>query len=354
MVPRTQPVGNNTHVKPPKDLQSQHPCRRVATKSTLKCRYTTNKAMKKIFERSDWPIAGSTSYYSLLHCSDHAVGNARAILELIATISEALADVSEPTVAEQKVHWWHEELARLAKAEARHPSCQTFQSQMVSAFGQAPAIQSWIPDMLTVLSCNANERFSNADTDSSFRQRIVDDYGARLRLLARALQAPQAMDSDEAVLPQDLITEDLVLGLGLFDRLQRFHKLQAGGAMVWPDSWYTEQDLQPENLYDAEKHEQLMNLFATVVAAASEAIESGLSSVWQQPQHQTPLTDLPTPCAVIITAATLRLSQLAMWKRQQPDLLRQYQSLTPFRKSLVTWRTQRKLTQLQKRLQRPI
>ena len=297
--------------------------------------------MQTPFDRGEWPLAGSTSYYALLNCSDTAVGNAWATLELIATVSEALASVSEPTVAEQKVHWWHEELARLAKGEARHPRCQTFQNHMVATFGSIKPVEKWIPDLLTVLSCNANERFSNAGTETQFKQRIDDDYSARLRLLARAMQAPDSMNAEDSVLPQQLISNDLVMGLGLFDRLRRFHNLQAGGSMVWPDDWYTEHDLQPENLYEKGKTTQLMNLFSSANRAASAALESDLSDVWQQ--RQATSATLPQASAVIIIAATLRMHQLKMWHRKQPDLLRQYQSLTPFRKSLVTWRTQRKL-----------
>ncbi len=306
--------------------------------------------MQTSFDRNNWPIAGSTSYYALLHCPDHAVGNALATLELIASIADALANVNEGTVAEQKVHWWHEELARLAKGQARHPSTQKFQNLMAATSGDINAIKNWVPDLLTVLSCNANERFSNAATDDLFEQRINDDYCARLRLLSRSILAPDSKGSDETLLSPVLITNELIFGLGLFDRLRQFYKLQAGGAMVWPDTWYAQHDLEPEHLHEAQKKPQLMQLFASAGNTAIKGLENGLSTVWQhEPASQVHLSQ---PSAAIITAATLRLAQLKMWQRKQPDLLRQYHSLTPLRKSLLTWRTQRKLARLQTRVQK--
>ena len=324
-----------------------------------------------------WPRAGSTSYYTLLHCSDAALSHVRCTLDLINTISSVLVNVSEPSVAEQKVHWWHEELARLARGEARHPATagwyknQSRQEQQNNHEGQAShpeptnhdelrSIKPLIPLWLSILSCNANERFSNAADDATFRQRIEDDYTARLKLFAHALNGggrigPATVPRSDAPVPSDII-----IGLGLCHRLRRFNQLQSGGAMVWPDSMYKQHELQPENLHDPDKKNQLLEMFDQITEDAVQALTSGLEGISTTPggatnpagesRASTPTraTALSDSSIAILTAATLRLHQMKMWQRNRPDLLRQYQGLTPFRKSLVTWRTRRKLARLQK------
>ena len=285
-----------------------------------------------------WPAAGSTSYYALLHCSDAASASAHSTLELINTISQVLSNVSEPAVAEQKVHWWHEELARLANGNARHPASVAWHERMLANTGSLQPVKSLTQKWLAVLSCNANERFANATDDEAFRQRVEDDYSARLQLLAAAIATA---DNSSATMEKAL-SADIARGLGLCHRLRQFNHLQSAGVMVWPDSLYQKYELKPESLYDAASREQLMNLFRQVTDEAVESLLSGLSS--QKTDNTVDNTDeLENADTTILIASTLRLQQMKMWQKKRPDFLREYQGLTPFRKSLVTWRTRRRL-----------
>lgn len=302
-----------------------------------------------------WPVAGSTSYYTLLHCSDAVRDNVRSTLDLINTISSVLVNVSEPTVAEQKVHWWHEELARLAKGEARHPATTGWFKQHTRQFEDNSrealyAIKATIPQWLNILSCNANERFSNATDDVTFRQRIEEDYSARLRLLAHSIDVPYQLSAAAVAaavaFPDTPAARNIIIGLGLCHRLRRFNQLQSGGVMVWPDNFYQQHDLQPETLHDDDKRNQLLEMFDRITEDAVQALTRGLADL------PAPTSQLSDSSIAVLTAANLRQQQMKMWQRNRPDLLRQYQGLTPFRKSLVTWRTRRKLTLLQKRLQK--
>ena len=309
-----------------------------------------------------WPSAGSTSYYALLNCSDAALDNVRCTLDLINSISSVLVNVTEPSVAEQKVHWWHEELARLANGEARHPATKAwFQQQSLqqpslvrtdqtrtdqASNEQLRVVKPLIPLWLVILSCNANERFSNATDDAGFLQRIEDDYSARIKLLAHALEAgePSALIAPRTDAP---VSNDIVTGLGLCHRLRRFNQLQSGGVMVWPDSLYQQYELQPEHLHDPDKKNQLLDMLGQITEEAVGALTRGLDELSRHSTSLNAASRINDSSIAFLTAATLRLQQMKMWQRNRPDLLRQYQGLTPFRKSLVTWRTRRKLARLQ-------
>ena len=76
----------------------------------------------------EWPRPGSTYYYALRHQPGDVHARVHATLQLIETVTECLLDVTEPTVAEKKIHWWHEEIDRLINAEPRHPATVAFKA----------------------------------------------------------------------------------------------------------------------------------------------------------------------------------------------------------------------------------
>ena len=73
------------------------------------------------------PSDGSTLYYALLKVDSTKRDQMIDLLALCKTLAGTLHDVSEVTVAEKKLHWWHEEIERLhgqsGANSARHPAC---------------------------------------------------------------------------------------------------------------------------------------------------------------------------------------------------------------------------------------
>lgn len=349
MLTRSPALWNNDHIIPSKVYNLRLGAQLapvLQTESQADTNAKTSSSMPNIDNSATWPQPGSTLYYALLHCSDSEVARAHTSLELMRVVSEVLADVSEPSVAEQKVHWWHEELDRLGKLQARHPACKQFQQARLASTDQtqetsrpAANLKKEAAALLQILSSNSNERFANANDESAFAERINDDYRARINLLCSAVQFP-------APPPETLIesfTDPLIQGFGLSHRLRRFRELHSAGSMVWPESLYQQHDLQPETVYEPANKDALAALQAQVVASAGNALSEGLDGLWR---HLQVGTSQRQAALVIVTAASLRLAQIRQWQKKPPDLLREYRGLTPFAKSLVMWKTKRKFAKV--------
>lgn len=309
--------------------------------------------MDETFKPAPWPQPGSTLYYSLLHCEKAALTRTHRTLELVRTLCQVLDNVSEPAVAEQKVHWWHEELARLGGPVSlegpRHPSCQRFLGGLELDDYPAKLPGWWMSRLLAILSANSNERFAPALDFDAFETRIYDDYRARLELLGAAISGVAPLTSrvssdspaEEFQLPQNLVT-----GLGICHRLRTFRDLYSGGNPVWPDKLYEQFELPSESLHDEKYRDSLLSLFGELRQRAYNILEQGLSEAWQMREMHSAAN--PAANQAILTAAELRHAQLRLWKRKPPDLLRQYRGLTPFKKSLLLWRCQRRLARMQR------
>ena len=142
-----------------------------------------------------WPAEGSSAYYALRHCSDTDIDRLRRTLTLSNSIGQCLLEVKDPTVAEKKIHWWHEELERLFKSEPRHPAAQGYKP----VFQTLPTAARQLAGqcLLAVLSCHSEERFKNAVSDDEFQQRLIRSYRARLALVSLAYSDRQTTDTPE-------------------------------------------------------------------------------------------------------------------------------------------------------------
>lgn len=65
--------------------------------------------------------AGSTGYYGVLMLPPAARAGVLGLLALKCELQEVVEQCSERAVAERKLAWWHEELARAQAANPRHP-----------------------------------------------------------------------------------------------------------------------------------------------------------------------------------------------------------------------------------------
>jgi len=325
-------------------------------------------------EFSAWPAEGTACYYALRHCPEQVRQHIFAARQLIDSVGYCLLEVSEPSVAEKKIHWWHEEIARLAALEPRHPTTKQYLDffKRLSATEQKQATSS----LLTVLSCHSEEKFNRLEDQSSFEQLLLTDGAARQTLMTLAhlkstdyangaaadnnTEEPRAVPIHFAGTPVDSsqksqTTEqtngattaglqsgnDQVLGLSLFHRLASFHRLYHAGLPVWPDSLYKQYNLSPETIKQNESREKLAelqnNLFEQTLSWLKPAQLSSIdSSNNNQRQHND---------AHLVTAiySAIRLAQVQTWKKHRTNLLEQYRTVTPVRKAWICWRLQRRL-----------
>lgn len=257
---------------------------------------------------------GSTLYYSLMYCEAPVRERVVKALHLIHVISTTLYEVSEPAVAEKKIHWWHEELERLAKQQARHPACVNVQEHL----HKADAVNA----LVRILSAASNERYTPAATDQELHEMISADYASRLLLIDACFGENTPVHCPATA-----------LALGQTHRLTTLGTRFQHGYAVFSDESYAELKTTPERL--GKDMESRNTLLASMINKASHA----LSDASAENRTLQPRTGSVLPVQIMVE---LRSAQLKLWKKKQPDLLNEYLTLTPLRKYFIAYRTKRR------------
>jgi len=296
---------------------------------------------------------GSTLYYALLYEEKPSSTRALETLEFIQTLSSTLNDVTEGDVAEKKIHWWHEELARLSKQQARHPACIAVQNYLHSRLSMEAC--------LAILSAAASERYTSFATEHELNETILADYGARLTLLEAALSTPPLANPQSTVRhgekpiafqtkPEVMTNNEetsashtanvIAAGLGRFDRLNSMAKRLRCGYPVFSDERYKDYGLTPEDLLNhaalpAEKLEKVQYLMASAVLDTLTCVERAVNS------FAVPDVSKPTNLTVRILCQ-IRYAQLKLWNKRKPNLLAESVTLTPIRKFIIAYRCKRR------------
>jgi len=249
-------------------------------------------------------------------------------LSLIKTISTTLFDVSEPQVAEKKIHWWHEELERLANRSARHPDCVAVQDYLNS--------KQAANSLLSILSAAANERYSPLSSDHDLNEMIVADYAARLSLLDH-VQTLEAAEKSLETAPEKTMNT-VALGLGQMHRLCTLAERLQHGYAVYSNENYTRYDATPEQLHKNKINTDKSSAGAIINAAIEQTSHALTQSVEELRSEQH-----PSPASMPVhIMSELRLAQIRLWQKKKPDLLHEYMALTPLRKFFIANRCKRK------------
>ncbi len=273
------------------------------------------------------PRPGSSLYYAALYCDEDTRIRTLRTLNLNAVIANSLADVQEPAVAQQKIHWWHEELDRLDDNAATHPTlaaCQTIHDNTRLK-----------KHCLAILSAAANERMTPATNGKALAEQLTSDYSARGMLLLDGLYGEPAPDEiAKQVVP------NLAKAYSHSDRLRQIRHLLHRGIPVFSNEYYEKFDLEPTALIEHitsdegrnEKIDALLTDAVDLAAAAYADIDNLLpiSMVKDEPKL------LP-----VLTLTRLRHQQINLWQKQRPDLLKVSLTPTPVRKFWLAWRCMR-------------
>ncbi len=295
---------------------------------------------------------GSSLYYSLLWTAPEARARFIARLELLQALNSTLDEVQEATVAETKIHWWHEELQRMIDGEARHPAtkaCQpSFQPSLAAGIND-PVLAA----CLSILSSVSTSRFTPAATDTEAATHMTQNYAAQLALLCHAL-SEQADDLN--VESHSSIT---ALALSKYEQLTRLPYLLHRGHPVFSDETYKRHSVRPTDLATHVRVEQATpdddspttgslgkipikvdspgrrELLAAAINDAASALRQACDD------EQTIQRYRQSPLQPVWRLLVLREKQVAMWQKQQPDILRERSSLTPLVKLFTAWRNKR-------------
>lgn len=259
------------------------------------------------------PEAGTTLYYSLLYCSETQRTHVGRVLFFCATLANTLLDVTEAGVAEQKIHWWHEEIERLFNNAARHPGTLQL-APLVTHYSLSRS------SFLDILRANNDEKFLPSQNNETFEQRLVADFSGRLQLCGKILGVtPKLLENTE-------LLSQWAIALGNLDRLHRLRHLYYRGYAVWPESDYTQLGLQPGQLDQTQFASQAMQLLQRRLDLTDKLLRDALLS-----------TDKSPATMPLLIYAKLRHKQLQQWQRQPDKLLTHYMGITPVRKFVHAW-----------------
>jgi len=300
---------------------------------------------------------GSALYYALLYVEQPVSTRAIETLHFIQTLSTTLHDVSEGQVAEKKIHWWHEELARLSKQQSRHPAGIAVQTYLHHQTSIAAGLQ--------ILSAAASERYTPCATESELTDMILADYRARLALLDTALDASHATSANvneqhgnkpisfhSKTMVQDNSrsatssqkNDAIALGLGRFDRLNSLINRLRHGYSVFSDERYQERSLTPEDLLKhaapdstltKDVQDNVRALLSIAVSDTHSALKSATDSI--AAMRKSEATSLP-----VQILCQIRYAQVKLWKKRHPNLLNESVTLTPLRKFFIAYRAKRR------------
>lgn len=301
---------------------------------------------------------GSSLHYSLLWTAPDARERFLNRLELIKAMATILDEVQEPTVAEKKIHWWHEELQRLHDGTARHPATQLNQQALANL---APAQAA----CLEVVSVASTQRFTPPQTIELAQAALVRSFKAKLALLTHAL-SDEVADLDSAAHPASA-----ALAFALHDQLIRLPTLIHRGLPVFSDELYKRYNIRPHDLAEHIRVADDDNNATTSDKVASTT-EPGIRKsgslnnipiVMEKPGRKELLGHAMSSCRSAFEAAIadadckqhyrskpalpiwrllmLRKYQLELWHKQRPDLLRERTTLTPLVKFFRAWQHRR-------------
>jgi hypothetical protein len=301
---------------------------------------------------------GSSLYYSLLWTDSVTKERFVQRLNLLQSLNGTLDDVQDPEVAQQKIHWWHEELERMINGSARHPATQACQKSTQRSNTNLSKGES-NPIMfacLAIMSSVSDVRFTPPATMQDRDEQLVKNFTARLALLSHAL-------SDD-INDLDMTSHPAIAaeGLAKHEQLARLPALLHRGHAVFSDETYKTHNVTPSDLAadvrvaaNSEPDDQ-----TTVPVPASLA---GIPVVEDKPGKKSLIKAAVEDTHAALLKATihsevnhryrqeallplwrmivLRRKQLALWEKKQPDLLREHMTLTPVSKLFHAWRNRR-------------
>jgi len=278
---------------------------------------------------STLPRVGSSMHYALLRLDEVMRTKLLHTLDLLQSISGCIADVQEPPVAQTKLQWWNDEIGRLALGEARHPATQRCQAWL----SNNPLAET---QLLAVLDAATAARFDTPEDDEAWQSLLPRDYAARLHLVTTALTGEPAREHlfDKAAmsaawvdilrtLPRRIHHDQIALPPSMYERYELSRKLLQSHVRV------AGRDTRAP---DPDEHKVLKQLFYSAVTEALEVTDQAIGSDVYRYWREHPNT------RCITTGLQLRRAQLALWKKAQPDLLKETMTLTPLRKWYIAFR----------------
>lgn len=330
---------------------------------------------------------GSSLYYSLLWTDNDTKERYVQRLTLLQSLNNTLDDVQDPQVAQQKIHWWHEELERMLNSEARHPATQACQGSFASSSSQFSDATT-NPIMLAclaLLSSVSDARFTPPATMKDRDEQLIKNFTARLALMSHALSndlSDLKLTSHSAIAAEGLAKHEQLIRLpallhrghaAFSDDTYKFYKITPGdlaaGVRVSSNTEPTEDyasvakanrmpggGAPPDYGKSAGKMPATGSLAATnpammipivedkpgkqlIIKAAIEDTHAALLKASIHPEVSSRYRH--EPLLPLWRMIILRRKQLALWEHKQPNLLREHMTLTPLGKFFHAWRNRR-------------
>lgn len=258
---------------------------------------------------------GSRLYYSLLFATPAQRRAIAAVYAFLHEVGEIVDEIADPGVAQTKLAWWHEELSRLYRGEARHPITQAL----------APTLSGGRLEQ---------RRFADVlnETAVAFARRRYTDFESVYAHCRRtggnaAALAATILGASASAMPY---AETLGAALRLTDFLNNV------GQDIRHDRIYLPaDDLRRFNVTDADL---LARRHAPALEALMQFEVTRNLELYDRALAELPRTERRNqlPGIILTNIAHARLDEL---KRDGYHVLERRVALTPLRKLWIAWRT---------------
>ena len=254
---------------------------------------------------------------SLMFLPRHARASVSALHAFAQEISDIPAHCSEPAVARNKLHWWHEEIHNTSLGNARHPITQALAPLLATGKINEPALQDLIVAHATAIP---PVRYPNFQALFAYAQHI----GGGIQLLT--LDALEVQNPSARALARQLGTAHALTVL-----------LQRAGADVRRDRLFLPgEDLQR---FDVSESQVLAcresQAFQTLMAFQADRILDLYAQAVATPPPSQPAL-LPS-----LILAALDRALITEIRADGYHVLSRQIVLTPLRRLWTAWRTRR-------------
>ena len=260
---------------------------------------------------------GSSLYYALYVADDAQRPALEAVHAYQREIIEIVRECRELSVAQTKLRWWKEELARAFDGQPRHPVTQALRENAIDRYRLAREyFEQVIEGVEMDLEYNLYPSFKSLSlychrVGGSITQLAVDICGYQDRQTAR-------------------YAHDLGMGLQLMSLLRSVRQDVAAGRIYLPEDEMQQTGVTQADLHQNQTPDRVRELFALQAQRIRGFFDQGMARLPDQDRYR------QRPGIVL---AELNRALLDEMEQEGFPLLERGFQLTPIRKLWIAWRT---------------
>lgn len=273
--------------------------------------------------------SGSSFYYSFLFLPPKQRQAITALYAFCREVDDVVDETLEAEVAQSKLNWWRDEIARLFQHQPQHPVTRALAS-VIEDFN--------LPEEHFLEIIDGMEMDLNYDSYPSFRELSL--YCHRVASIVGLMAAEIFGFQDRGTVKY---AHSLGMAFQLTNILRDVHEDLQRGRLYIPLDELEQFNVSPEDLQAGKSTNNIIALFAFQAQRARDYYRQAFEQLPEQDRY-------PQRCGLIMAA--IYQSTLDEIEQDNYQVLTQRVSLTPLRKLWLAWKTARQEKKLYRRLAR--